>query len=82
MWRVVVESRANRSVRRFPATDRERIARAVAQLTHGPLLGDVRKLDGNAYRLRVGSYRVCMTIDFAQQAVTVTDVLRRTSTTY
>jgi len=82
MWRVVVESRANRSVRRFPVADRERIARAVAQLAHGPLLGDVRKLDGNEYRLRVGSYRAFLTIDFDQHAVTVTDVVRRTSTTY
>lgn len=82
MWRVVVLDRANRSTRRFPAGDRERIARAVAGLAQGPLSGDVRKLDGNEYRLRVGSYRIFFTVDFGQQSVTVTDILRRTSTTY
>ena len=82
MWRVVVVSRANRSTRRFPAGDRERIARAVAGLAHGPLSGDVRKLAENEYRLRVGSYRIFFMIDSAQQTVTVTDAVRRTSTTY
>jgi mRNA-degrading endonuclease RelE of RelBE toxin-antitoxin system len=41
------------------------------------------KLKGtDAFRPRVGDYRIIFGIDFARGAVGVLDVLRRTSTTY
>ncbi len=82
MWRVVVTGRANRSTRRFPVEDRERIAIAVAKLSLSPFQGDTRKLTGYDYRLRVGRYRIFFTIDVEQQTITITEIVRRTSTTY
>jgi len=48
-----------------------------------PLSGDVVKLAGqDAFRRRVGRYRIIFRIDFWARAVAVFDIARRTSTTY
>ena len=48
-----------------------------------PLSGDVAKLTGqNAFRRRVGNYRIICDIEFRTQTVRVFAILRRTSTTY
>ena len=48
-----------------------------------PLAGDVIKLAGqNAFRRRVGNYRIIFDIDFKALAVDVLDIQRRTTTTY
>lgn len=56
---------------------------AIEAMQDNPLSGDVVKLKGtDAFRLRVGSYRIIFGIDFMQHAVGILDVLRRTTTTY
>jgi mRNA-degrading endonuclease RelE of RelBE toxin-antitoxin system len=48
-----------------------------------PLVGDVVKLAGHdAFRRRVGAYRIIFRIDFQARAVVILDVARRTTTTY
>jgi mRNA-degrading endonuclease RelE of RelBE toxin-antitoxin system len=48
-----------------------------------PLSGDVVKLAGHdAFRRRVGNYRIIFRIDFKAVAVGVLDIQRRTMTTY
>jgi mRNA-degrading endonuclease RelE of RelBE toxin-antitoxin system len=48
-----------------------------------PLSGDVVKLAGHdAFRRRVGNYRIIFRIDFKAVAVGVLDIQRRTTTTY
>ena len=48
-----------------------------------PLSGDVIKLKcTEGFLRRVGNYRILFMMDFARRQVNVTDVLRRTSTTY
>lgn len=48
-----------------------------------PLSGDVVKLAGqDAFRRRVGSYRIFFRIDFKALAVGILDIQRRTTTTY
>jgi len=48
-----------------------------------PLSGDVVKLTGqDAFRRRVGSYRIIFRIDFKALAVGIVDIERRTTTTY
>jgi mRNA-degrading endonuclease RelE of RelBE toxin-antitoxin system len=48
-----------------------------------PLSGDVVKLAGqDAFRRRVGNYRIIFRIDFKAVAVGVLDIQRRTTTTY
>jgi mRNA-degrading endonuclease RelE of RelBE toxin-antitoxin system len=53
------------------------------QMRVDPISGDVVKLKGqDAFRRRVGSYRIIFSIDFGAQFVGISDVQRRTSTTY
>ncbi len=48
-----------------------------------PLSGDVVKLTGqDAFRRRVGNYRIIFRIDFKSVAVGIIDIQRRTTTTY
>lgn len=48
-----------------------------------PVAGDVVKLSGqDAFRRRVGNYRIIFSIDFRALAVGILDIQRRTTTTY
>jgi mRNA-degrading endonuclease RelE of RelBE toxin-antitoxin system len=49
-----------------------------------PFPGDVVQLRGSAmgYRRRIGSYRILFTLQMRERRVNVTDIARRTSTTY
>ena len=48
-----------------------------------PLSGDVIKLAGeDAFRRRVGSYRIIFRIDFGARMLGILDIARRTTTTY
>jgi mRNA-degrading endonuclease RelE of RelBE toxin-antitoxin system len=82
-WLVILSSRAERNIKRIPAADRLRILFAVEQMRVDPLSGDVVKLRAQeAFRRRVGSYRIIFSIDFRGHIVGISDVQRRTSTTY
>jgi mRNA interferase RelE/StbE len=80
---VRIGNRARKSLKGFPAADQQRILAVLATMESDPLAGDVLKLAGiDAFRRRVGSYRIIFGIDFTQSIVGIIDVLRRTSTTY
>ena len=82
-WTVLAAPRARKNLERAPVRDRRRIEAALAAMRADPLSGDVVKLKGmDAFRRRVGDWRIVFDIDFAARAVRVFDVLRRTSTTY
>jgi mRNA-degrading endonuclease RelE of RelBE toxin-antitoxin system len=78
-----VARRAERNLRRIPSAHRHRIVAALDAMQEDPFAGDVVKLKGtDAFRRRVGDYRIIFTIDFDHAAVGIIDVLRRTTTTY
>lgn len=82
-WTVLATPRARKSLERAPAQDRRRVEAAIEAMRADPLSGDVVKLkDMEAFRRRVGDWRIVFDIDFGARAVRVFDVLRRTSTTY
>jgi mRNA interferase RelE/StbE len=82
-WTVLAAPRARRSLERLPVRDRRRIQAALAAMAADPLAGDVVKLKGrDAFRRRVGDWRIIFDIDFAARAVRVFDVLRRNEATY
>ena len=82
-WAVTVNNRAGRNLRRVPAADQRRVMAALDAMQSDPLAGDVIKLAGqNAFRRRVGNYRIIFDIDFKALAVDVLDIQRRTTTTY
>jgi mRNA interferase RelE/StbE len=82
-WVIAVSNRARKSLKRVPAADQARIMAALNVMQTDPLSGDVVKLTGqDAFRRRVGNYRIMFRIDFKALAVGITDIERRTTTTY
>jgi len=85
-WALILGGPARKSLRRVPAADRERILAALAELAADPHRGDVRPLQPTrhlpAFRKRVGAYRILFELDLPRHLITITDINRRTSTTY
>jgi mRNA-degrading endonuclease RelE of RelBE toxin-antitoxin system len=83
-WIVLVAKPAQKQCARFPAKDQARISLAIAQMAEDPFAGDVLKLEGesNRWRRRVGNYRIFFSLDVARRDVSVSAIVRRTSTTY
>lgn len=58
-YALFIERRAQRSLSRVAAQDRERISTAIRRLADEPRPHGARKLSGrDAWRIRVGDYRV------------------------
>ena len=82
-WAVAVSNRARKNLKRVPAADQQRILAALEVMRADPLLGDIVKLAGqDAFRRRVGNYRIIFGIDFKTLVVGILDIQRRTTTTY
>ena len=75
-YRVVVEKRAAKFIRKQQPTQQKRILEALAQL---PFVGDIKPMAGMSgfYRLRVGDYRILYTIEEEIITVRVTDAGNR-----
>jgi mRNA interferase RelE/StbE len=78
-WRLAIEDRARKDLRRLDPPPRDRIARAIKLLAqNAELTGDVKRLKGSdEYRLRVGDYRVRFKRDGRLLIITVIRVLPR-----
>jgi mRNA interferase RelE/StbE len=82
-WAVAVSNRARKNLKRVPAADQQRILAALEVMRADPLSGDIVKLAGqDAFRRRVGNYRIIFGIDFKTLVVGILDIRRRTTTTY
>lgn len=78
-WRIVVDDRARKDLRRLDPPTRKRILSAVARLAQGAeLTGDVKRLQGShEYRLRVGDWRVRFERQDRQLVIVIVRVLPR-----
>lgn len=78
-WRVVVDDRARKDLRRIDPPTRKRILRAIERLAQGAeLTGDVKRLQGSdEYRLRVGDWRVRFERGDQRLIITIVRVLPR-----
>jgi mRNA-degrading endonuclease RelE of RelBE toxin-antitoxin system len=82
-WELIVDGDAKKRLRRFPRRDQERIAAALIDMEADPLSGNTVKLKGTVgFRRRVGAYRILFELNFDLHRVSVTDIERRTSSTY
>ena len=71
-YRVVIERRAQRELDGLPTTIRQRLDAAIARLANDPRPAGCLKLHGeDAWRIRVGAYRVVYEIQDDQLIVTV-----------
>ena len=71
-YQVVIKRTAEKELDTFPVNIQERIISRLLILEVNPRPPGVKKLQGeNAYRLRIGSYRILYTIDDPGKLVTV-----------
>ena len=77
--RLVIAPRARKELAALPQRERRAIATALDQLTRDFGSADVKKLSGQSarWRLRVGRWRVILTLDNETDAIDVTRVLPR-----
>jgi mRNA interferase RelE/StbE len=77
-WRVEVEQRAQKDLARLDMPVRRRVVTAFRKLAEDPYSGSLRKLTGRPEsRLRVGDWRVLVTLDNETKAIRVQRVLPR-----
>jgi mRNA-degrading endonuclease RelE of RelBE toxin-antitoxin system len=83
-WNILVAKAAQKQVARLPAKDQEKIATALVAMARDPFFGDILKPEGEEgrWRRRVGSYRIFFKVDAGRKTVSVSAIVRRTSTTY
>jgi mRNA interferase RelE/StbE len=78
-WRVVVDDRARKDLRRIDPLTRKRILSAIERLAQSAeLTGNVKRLQGShEYRLRVGDWRVRFERQDRQLVIVIVRVLPR-----
>jgi mRNA interferase RelE/StbE len=77
-WRVEFEQRAQKDLTRLDMPIRRRIVKATRKLAEDPHSGTLRKLTGRPEsRLRVGDWRVLLTLDDKTKTIKVQRVLPR-----
>jgi len=77
-YQLLLKRSAEKELAALPADIRRRIIARLLTLEENPRLPGIKKLQGeDAYRLRVGDYRVLYTIDDAEQIVMVFSVGHR-----
>ena len=83
-WLIHVDASVYKSLARFPQKDAGRILRVLENLNTDPYVGDTHKLSGTeqAWRKRIGSYRIFYEIDATNKRIDVSEVERRSSKTY
>ena len=82
-YTVLLANRAEKSLKRLPPTDLDRVLSALSAMADDPFAGDVVKLKGaDGFRRRIGDYRIIFNVDIDGRTVKVAEVLRRTTTTY
>ncbi len=83
-WQLLIARQVARKLKKVPHKDQERIAEALAEMRTSPFQGDIARLknESAAWRRRVGNYRIFFDVDVKELFVNVTDIRRRTTTTY
>lgn len=83
-WTVVLTGPARKSLKRTPASDRERIHAALQEMAANPFEGDIKYLKGQKVMLRrrVGDWRIFFHLVPERKHLVVGAIERRTSTTY
>jgi mRNA interferase RelE/StbE len=77
-YALFIERRAQRSLSRIVAKDRDRISGAIRRLADEPRPRGVKKLSGrDAWRIRVGDYRVLYEIHDERLVILVVDIGHR-----
>ncbi|MPZ89851.1 MAG: type II toxin-antitoxin system RelE/ParE family toxin [Nitriliruptorales bacterium] len=78
-YEVELETAAAKSLSRIPAGDRRRLTSKINALAADPRPDGCTKLSGftNAWRVRVGNYRIVYIVDDTVRVVTITRIGKR-----
>ena len=77
-YRVILPKRVQKELDRLPSVIHDRIIATATKLEENPRPSGCLKLGGrNAWRIRVGEYRIIYEIDDAKQLVVVTTIAHR-----
>lgn len=81
-WRLDTTSSFDRELKKLSPADAAKIIAAAKAMVTNPGNADIKKLEGNLWRLRVGSFRVFLILDTATGRIIFVGVQRRSSKTY
>jgi len=83
-WRIFITDRAKKQLASVRRSDLERISKTIDEMACNPFAGDLQKLGGTEaeWRRRVGSYRIIFELSTAEHSIFITNIRRRTSSTY
>jgi mRNA interferase RelE/StbE len=83
-WRIELAGPAQKDLRNLPQNDARRVRAALVSMQEDPFAGDIKRLKGlpDAWRRRVGNYRIVYDLNLEERRIVVLAILRRTSTTY
>ncbi len=66
-WEVITAPAARKRIAKIPQPEKGRILSAITKLENGPL-GDIKALEGsNNWCLRVGGWRIILSVDWTQK---------------
>jgi mRNA-degrading endonuclease RelE of RelBE toxin-antitoxin system len=85
-WSVRIADNARLFIESLPDKARRQISRSISQLEDDPFRGDVKPLQGTAwkgyYRKRTGDYRIIFFVHHDERLIDVAWVLLRSEKTY
>jgi len=84
-YRIEVERRAKKALRRLPVRDMERIIEAIDALSDTPRPPGclaVQNAPGGTYRIRVGAYRIIYVVIDREAVILIARITRRSEQTY
>lgn len=83
-WDLEIDPGVSKVLKRVPRHDAEVILQVIHLLPVNPYFGDIQKMKGveNAWRRRVGAYRLFYRIKIDEKILLVFHLERRTSRTY
>ena len=83
-WDLQIDPDVLKTLKKMPRQNAEVILKVVCFLSLNPYFGDIQKMKGenNAWRRRIGSYRIFYKIKVIEKIILVFHIERRTSKTY
>ena len=80
-FKVIIHRKAVKELKSLSKDIRHRILEALKEMRASPFIGDVRKIKGEeAYRKRVGDYRIEFIIDLEKKTIIVLRISHRRRT--
>jgi mRNA-degrading endonuclease RelE of RelBE toxin-antitoxin system len=81
-WNLLVVKSARKELARLPSRDQQRIEAALDEITANPFSGDIKRLQPDGWRRRVGNYRIFYDLYVDERQIVVIAIKRCTSSTY